>query len=399
MKALVREGMAAGAFGFSTSQFPGDVDGDGNPVPSRLATTEEILELGSTLSEFSIGSIGIITENAVSGLDQFTPAEENLMTALSVLSGRPVNWNSLRHTWDRPNAWRNHLRFMERAAEAGAQVYSVAKVHPLDRVFSLRTPTVFDGWPKWKEVLAQPHPIKMGLLRNPDVRNVLRTEAMARDAAAPIWNRLERAVFLRSKSGQHAQFHNMALSKIGLQTGGDAIEVLLRWSVDEDLQADFAMVGVQNGDLDAVGQFIQSPFAVPGISDAGAHTDRQSNLYYTAYMLGHWVRDARRMSIEEAVRRLTFVPAVLYGIRDRGLLQTGMAADVVIFDLPKIGWSDPEWIYDFPGGEGRVVNHARGIDYVIVNGKIVFQDGRPSGELPGRLLRSSAHMQRGDGVP
>ena len=396
MKSLVRDAMASGAFGFTTSYQPTHYGGDGLPVPSRLATHDEVLELGSTLSEFRVGSIEIITETAVMGRDGLNPPDQRLITELSLRSRRPVNWNELHQAWDKPEAWKNSLDYMSRASKEGAQVYAVARCQPLEVLFTFKGLTgsgnrSFEKWPGWKNVLSQPYEARVRSLADREVRSLLKSEADEQDSVAPEWNRLGRLAFMRSKRGKYRAFEGMSLAEISAKTGLHVVDILLGWSLDEDLEAEFAVVGIRNGDIEAVRQILQSPHSVAGISDAGAHTDMLSGANYPTYLLRHWVKEVGLISLEDAVRRLTFVPASIYGMRDRGLLREGMAADVVVFDLNRVNGLPAERFDDFPGGTSRFGNRAEGIDYLIVNGRIAFEGGRHTGNLPGALLKSTVY--------
>jgi len=387
MKAAVREALAAGAFGFTTSLSPTHPDWDGRPVPSRYAANDEVIELGSTLREFGVGSIEIITKTAVRGRE-FSQEDRELMTALALRSGRPINWNELNQSAERPGVWKTQMEFMEQANRRGAQVYAVARCTRLDTNFTLRVLSFFEPWPAWKDVLGKPLPEARRLLADPQVRAAMRREIDEYDARAPEWRRFGKLAMVRSKTGRLAHHEKMTLEQIGQKLGKHPADALIDLSLEEDLETEFAQIGRANGDPEAVKQIIRGPYSLAGISDAGAHTDRLSGSYFSTYMLAHWVRDEKAIPLEDAVRRLTSMPASLYGISDRGLLQEGKAGDVVVFDLEKLDWLPTERFNDFPGGEGRLANRAKGYEHLVVAGEAVYDHGRHTGALPGKLLRS-----------
>ena len=388
MKALVREAIAAGAFGFTTSLSATHYGWDGAPGPSRLATNEEVIELASALSGFGVGSTEIITKSAVRG-KEFTQEDQELMMTLARRTGRPVNWNELQQNYDRPGVWRTQIEFMERAAKLGAPVYAIARCQRLDRMFNLRIPQTFDRWPTWLEGISKPREEEMKLLRDPQVRAAMKSEADAAEARTPDYRKLERVILNKSKTGKHAQDEKKTLAEISKATGKHIVDVLIDLSLDENLETEFAYIGMANGDEEAVAQIVTSPYALAGISDAGAHTDRLSGSYFSTYMLTHWVRDTGTVTLEDGVRRLTSMPASVYGIRDRGILREGLAGDVVIFDMQKLNWLPAERFKDFPGGEERLGNRAEGYEHLIVDGETVFEHGKPTGASPGRLIKSS----------
>ena len=395
MTALLREAMAAGAFGFSSSQTPNHLDAQGVPVASSFASPDELVGLAEVIAEFNVGGIEFISKTAVMGGDVFAQEDQDIMTAMSLASGRPVNWNELSQGPERPTVWRQQLDYMGRAAAAGAQVYAVARSQNMDRMFSLRDNTDFrrwsDTWPNWRDILGRPHAEKVAALTSAEGRAALMRDFEANQPPKPVWVNIPEAMFTRGKSGRRAEFVNVPLREIGRRLGKHPVDCLIDLALEEDLEADFSFKGLRNTDKEAVAKILKSPFSIPGISDAGAHTDRMSGAYYTSFLLGHWVREKGLMTLEEAVRGLTFLPASIYGLRDRGLLREGMAADVVIFDPDTVDYLPAEKTNDLPAGRPRIVNGAVGFDKVIVNGETLYDGGEHTGALPGGLLRSTAY--------
>ena len=138
-------------------------------------------------------------------------------------------------------------------------------------------------------------------------------------------------------------------------------------------------------------QIIQSPYVLIGTSDAGAHVLFGANFGYATTLLGLWVRERNVLSLERAVHKLTFEVASVYGIEGRGLVRPGYAADLAIFDPNTINACEPEWANDYPAGTKRMIQRAVGMHYTVVNGQVICQDGKLTGELPGQVLRSSAY--------
>ena len=395
MRKVVQQAMASGAWGFTTSLSPTHYGWEGEPVPSRQASHEEVLELGSVLAEFRIGSIEIITETAVMGDDTFSEADQRLMTELSLRSGRPVNWNELSQSPDRPNVWRAQMDYMVEAAKQGAQVYAISRCQRLDINFNLQDGVSFDRWPKFAAVLSMPKEEKIEALKNTETRRVIRAEVDEVDPKQKEWRRLSNAHFGKSVTGKYAEFEGTSLPTMAKQLNKHFVDVIIDCSVEEDFRTEFVFAGIRNRDMDVVAEILRSPFAMAGISDAGAHTDRLSGSYYTTFLLQEWVREKGVLTLEEAIRRLTFMPASLYGLWDKGLIREGMAADVVIFDLDKLRWLPTERFDDFPGGALRLGNRAEGYDQLIVGGEVVFENGRHTGALPGKVLRSSTYRYQG----
>lgn len=146
---------------------------------------------------------------------------------------------------------------------------------------------------------------------------------------------------------------------------------------------------VTQGDENAVREIFQSPYVLLGQSDAGAHVaSGNPGFGYGTFLLSYWVRQRGLMSLEEAIKKLTFMPASVFGFHDRGLLRAGMAADVFVFDPATIDQEKPERVNDLPEAAPRFVQHAKGVHYTIVNGKLLMKNGAHTGSFAGKVLRS-----------
>jgi N-acyl-D-amino-acid deacylase len=175
------------------------------------------------------------------------------------------------------------------------------------------------------------------------------------------------------------------------ERGHDPLDVFLDLALADELKLRYA-VRLFNVDVKRVGALITDPRTLLGLSDAGAHIDVFCTADYTTHLLGAWVRDMKALTLEHAVKRVTSEPAAYFGIRDRGRIAVGLAADLVVFDPATIDSTlRPEFVRDFPDGVARLVTRSRGIDYTIVNGQVLFEPGQfTSTARPGRVLRSTA---------
>src|SRR5207247_2324418 len=147
------------------------------------------------------------------------------------------------------------------------------------------------------------------------------------------------------------------------------------------------------GDVNAMGEILRSPYVLVGTSDAGAHVQFGADFGYGTILLGLWVRERQVMTLEQAIHKLTFHVASIFGLSGRGLLRPGYAADLVVFNPNTVTSHEPEWANDYPAGSKRLIQRSEGIHYTIVNGKIIHEDGRMSGELPGHVLRGPVYRQ------
>ena len=382
MQAVVKDCVTAGAFGFSSSYGPVHFDGNGKPVPSRFASQDETVALASTLKDFQRGTICVIPP----GIPQIGPSDMEYMTRLSRESGRPVLWNLLSQTWAAPDHWRQVLDWTEEAFRDGARVHPLALCERFDLTFSLRG-AVFEDLPAWKNASTGPRSQKIANLSNPEIRAAMQRDLD--DPAPKVFSKRMQDVFVSNvQLDEHKQFVGRNVADIGQQLGKTPLEAMLDIAVAENLDTQFLIKGFLNGDEEAVQGLTESPYVLSGGSDGGAHVSFLCQVTYSSYLLEHWVRKKKAFSLEQAVRKLTFDPATLLGIPNRGLLKTGLAADLTIFDPDTVQAQEKEFVADFPGGASRLVAKAEGYRYTVVNGQLLMRDGEPTGTHPGRVLRS-----------
>ncbi len=378
MKDLLREAFAAGAMGLSSSRSR-----MGNiwvPVPSRQASVEELVDLAGVLSEFGRGMVTMDpAQNILIEEDDL-----EILVSIARAAGRPAVWTQLMHQWDRPDAWRHSIRLMAEAQSQGDPVYTVASCRRLDREFNLARTSMFDAYPTWKDVLARPTEERKEMLASSDVRGRMLAETT--DGDARFRRRLEGLEIKRTTSGEHKGLEGTLVKNYAASQGQNWVEAMLDLALEEDLQTQFIFNGVANGDPKAVEQIVQSPHALPGASDAGAHLDAESGVDYTSILLGQCVRDEGFMTLEEGVRRLTSMSAEVLGVKDRGTLKEGMAADLVVFDPLLYGAKPREVVGDLPGGVDRIIQRAVGVQAVIVNGQVLVEDNETTDVLPGCVL-------------
>lgn len=384
MQAVVAECMRAGAFGFSSSYGPVHFDGDGVPVPSRFATQEETVALARTLREFHRGTVCVIPP----GIPRVGPSDMEYLARLSRESGRPVVWNLLSHTWEAPHHWRQVLDWTAELFQEGARVYPLALCERFDLTFTLRG-AVFEDMPGWKAALSGSRAQKIANLANPEIRAAM--QADLDDPTPKVFSKRMQDVFVAAvRLPQHNHMVGKDMVTIAAQQGKTPLAAMLDLALAENLETQFLICGFQNGDEHAVRSMTTNPYVLTGGSDGGAHVAFLCQVTYSSFLLSHWVREQRALSLEQAVRKLTFDPAVLLGIPRRGLLKEGFAADLTLFDPDTVGAKEKEFVSDLPGGASRLIARAEGYRYTIVNGQVVLRDGELTGACPGRVLRSAA---------
>lgn len=383
MRQVLHESMAAGALGLSTSLSPNHFGGLGEPVPSRSSSREELIALSGVLKEFGRGAVGVDPPKNSLMLDAETQA---LLVAMSQAAGRPVLWSVLVQQPTLPDAWKSTLGYMEQAARRGTTIYGLAKCQPMEFEFNLRFSSTLGRLPAWKKVLPLSVEAKKRVLSDPAVRVGLRKDW----DSLPQTRRSHLAEVARTKLPQHKALEGRRIVELAAQEGKHPVDYMIDLSLREDLATCFVFAGMLNADPNAVAEMIRHPYCVVGASDAGAHVDMDCGADFSTYLLGHWVKEQGAMTLEEGVRRLTSMPADVFGFQDRGRLRPGMAADVVVFDPRTIRPLPRETAGDFPGGGERIIQRAVGVHAVIVNGELLMKDGQHTGALPGRVVTPGA---------
>ncbi|MBI2530769.1 MAG: amidohydrolase family protein [Deltaproteobacteria bacterium] len=383
MKEILKAGVRAGAIGFSTNQNPVHMFADGTPIPSRLATDEEIIELACALGEINRGAVQI----SRGSLGVSVPMRETvqLFERIASTSGRPVIWQSIAHRWDRPNEWRDLLDLAQQSLGRGVQSYPLCNARLFNNRLTLKNAQVFDDLPTWKTILFLPLDERIKAFRDPEARRKLRYEAVEEKKSSRFSRRWDLVYMIRAATAANKHLETKSVAEIAKIRGQDVIDAFLDLSLEEGLDTEF-QTSSTNGDEEAVAEIIRSPFVLVGQSDAGAHLIYDAGFGYATRLLGYWIREKNIMSLEEGVRKLTFMVASIFGLQDRGLLRPGMAADLVVFDPATIRERAAEMVQDLPGNEKRLIQKAVGIETTIVNGQVLVERGEHTGALPGMVL-------------
>jgi len=388
MVALLHEALADGALGFSTSQSQTHNDGSGQPVPSRSASRDELLALASGVRDHPGTTLEAIIPGCLQG---FSDDETALLTDMSVAADRPLNWNLLGVSAANPAGHQRQLRASEVAAERGGRVVALTLPHAMKIRLSFLTGFVLDGLPGWRDIMHLPVPERLAALADPDVRRRLNDGAQSKEAGMlrglANWERL---IIVETFARENADVTDRSVGEIAAARGAEPFDTLLDIVIADELRTGLtpAPFGNDAADWRLRAEVWRSPHAVIGGSDAGAHLDMMCGAIYTTSLLGHGVREHQVVTLEEAVRLLTDVPARLYGLAERGRITPGWHADLVLFDPETIDHGPERTRYDLPAGAPRLVADARGITSVLVGGVEVCRNGVATGALPGTVLRS-----------
>jgi N-acyl-D-amino-acid deacylase len=393
MRRLLAEGMDAGLCGFSIQRLGPDstqADFDGSPMVTDTMCDEDILNLAEVLAERDEGFV------------QITQATGHIKDDLAFLerlaakARRPILHNVIVPTRKDPEVHRRSLRWLERCRTKGLPIFGQTGTVRTGFAFTLEHWNLYDASPAWRAITTGTKQERLAKMRDPAMREAVKRETDNADRKL----RAIQAGVGGAVTGLIVQWVNdrpelekyvgKSLKQIADEEGKHPIDVMLDLSIAGDLKVEF--LGPNKGfNAEFMAEMINaSPYTLPGVSDGGAHTKFFCGGAFTTDFLSWLVRDEQKITLEEAHYRLSALPAHAAGFRDRGILREGAAADVVVYDLDELA-IEPAWVgeiaHDFPGGEWRRVQRARGYRAIIVNGQMTFDDGKPTGATPGRLLR------------
>jgi N-acyl-D-aspartate/D-glutamate deacylase len=383
----LHQALTDGAMGFSTSKVHTHHDGDGRPVPSRAAERGEIEALARAVADHPGTTVELIVPGCLNG---FSDEEIDLMTTVSLLADRPVNWNVLGVSAMDPAGTEHQLAASSAAAERGATVVALTLPHTMRLRLSFDHGAILDGLPGWREILSLAKPERLAAFSDPEVRRRMDRSAQSDEAGIlrhlAVWERL---VFEETFSATNAAYEGRSVGDVAAERGQGPFDALLDVVVADELRTGLRLpIPESDADWQARAAVWRDPRAIIGGSDAGAHLDTMCGAIYSTSLLGDGVRQRGLLSWEEAVHQLTDVPARFYGLRHRGRLAEGWWADIVVFDPEEVGHLPERTVDDLPGGASRLYAEATGIGHVLVNGTEVVRHGAFTGELPGRVLRS-----------
>lgn len=387
MQQVVREAMEAGALGLSISRNRGHYDPQGVHIPAVWAEEDELFALGDVLGDLGTGVIQ-------SGGGRGAELKNRLMSRLSEATGRQVVYNNLGQTVREPEAWKELMAIVDATSAAGIRAYPLCSPNSVTQRFTMRNSQVFRGVPSWHPILLASDDEKLRAYRDPAIRKKLHDEIVEWKVEIP-GNTISRYWYdymwvLEAALEKNKRLEGKSIREIAELQGKGIIDAFLDLVVEEHLDTMF-LQGENNVDKEAVTTILNYPSAIVGLSDGGAHVQFHGGYGYSTRLLGHWVREQGIMSLEKAVRRLTFDSATAFGIFDRGLLRPGMAADITVFDPDTVKPREEDIVHDFPAGGWRFRELADGIHYTIVNGQVLLEEGKHTGALPGRVVRNSRY--------
>ncbi|MDD3651984.1 amidohydrolase family protein [Immundisolibacter sp.] len=374
--------MEAGAFGYSTTREGVHVGYQGKPVACRNASLDEHRALCGVLRDVRRGAV----ELALKLGGEMGQDEHDFLELLVRESSRPVTWLAVVNAAEQPRSYEQRL-----AAVADLTGWDKAvpqtTCRPLRFQLNLANPYILGVFPSWQPVMRLSREQKLATYADPKFRQSFRDDletipAFGRD----IWSRFYVLDGVSDQARDIAR-SGQSLRQLADASGRDPMDLLVEIAVEDELRSTFDLIALNYDPADTI-PLVQDDRLLIGLSDAGAHLDMLCDAGYSTHLLQRWVRETGALTLEQGVRKLTSIPAQLFGI-DRGVLAVGKAADLVIFDPATVACGDKQWATDLPGGGRRFVTHSTGVRATIVAGEVLFENGAyRDGARPGRVLRS-----------
>ncbi|HXQ90128.1 MAG TPA: amidohydrolase family protein [Acidimicrobiales bacterium] len=395
MRAIVKEAVAAGALGFSTSRTIAHRAIDGEPVPGTFAAEEELFGIGAALGELGTG-IFELAPAGVAGEDVAAPVKEvDWMRRLSAAIGRPVTFALLQVT-DAPELWRELMDESLRAAQEGAQLWPQVAARATGLLSGHHaTFCLFDLIPAYQQLKARRLSDEQLLeaLRDPSVRHSI-VSFEPDEAGAATLAKAYRVTFVLGTPPDYEPGPERSLASLAAAAGRHPLDI----AYDVMLESEghgllyFPILNYASKSLDHVREMLLHPRAAAGLGDGGAHCGVICDSPQPTFMLSHWTRDrtrGERLPLEWVVKKQTSDTARLYGLGDRGTLAPGMVADVNVIDYQRLQLGNPKVVTDLPAGGRRLVQDAVGYVATVKSGETTFEGGRDTGARPGALLRGA----------
>ena len=391
MQKLLGEALEAGGLGFSTSRSFTHTDGDGLPVPSRIASVEEVLALAEVCEKYPGTTLEWVADGCMNG---FSDEEVELMAEMSLRAKRPLNWNVLTVDSARPDDYKNQINACERVAEKGGRAMALTMPILVGMTMHFHSYCALYKLPGWDEIMTLPHEEKKQKLADPAVRKLLEENAASPEAG--VFSRL--TGWGKYRIGETFSKENQGLdgrlvSDIARERGTRDFYTLLDIVLADDLKT---VLWPGPTDDDPASWLMRQTVweheeVMIGGSDAGAHLDRMAGASYPT----EWIRDClsgrKLTSVEKAIEHMTDVPARFFGLVNRGRIEKDFHADLVVFDPERIDAQELKILNDLPGESPRLYAGSEGVEKVFVNGVLTVDSGKPTEVLSGVILRSGSH--------
>ena len=398
MQRLLREAILAGASGFSIQRLGErslQADFDGTPMPTDLMCDADVLALADVLRELDEGFIQI-TQSTIGNGDLVTETANTAITdnrdfqfieVLADRAQRPILWNAVAAIDDVPDFHRHVMAWLDDCQRRGLRVVGQGANVRTWFQFTLEFWNLYDSSPAWNRAMQGTVQERIERLADPELVAAMVAEdgdLITQGIGGPITNL---TVASHGGNKELEKYVGRTLGDIAETEGRHHVEAMIDIAVQSNLQAEFRTASATSTNPDLVGELMEHPYVIPGVSDGGAHIKFFTGGSYPTDLLAWLVRDEGKLTLEEAHWHLSYLPAQAAGFLDRGFLRAGAPADIVVYDLANLKRT-PEFefeiAHDFPAGEWRRIQRAEGYRWILVNGEITFADGECTMATPGR---------------
>jgi N-acyl-D-amino-acid deacylase len=393
MRRLTEEALKAGAFGFTTSRTESHRTTQGERVPARYAKADELIGIGQAFKSVDHGAFGMLNDF------EDEQAEFEWIKTIGKETGRPL-WFLLTGRYSDPGRIDRLMGGVHAARDDGASVTAQVANRAVGVILGLSTSlTPFSGRPTFAALNGKPHAERLAILKDPAMKAKILAEPNSDElleklpplqrAIASRWDRM----YVMEDPPAYEPPDEAAVETAARLAGKEPQEFVYDFLTEGDGKGMimFPVTNFHTGDLEPVYELMQDPATIVGLGDGGAHCGQICDASMPTFMITHWTRDRTRgekFPIEWAVRRLTSETADFFGFKDRGRLQPGLKADINLIDYDKLMIRRPEVVFDLPAGGRRLVQRAEGYVATLVSGVPIYENGKSTGALPGKLVRA-----------
>ncbi len=392
MVRLIHEAMDAGACGWS-AQVLGKTsvqrDYDGTPMITDLLSEYELLTFAKVLADRDEGFIELSYEETGEEGRPLAEQTRNFYEQIAKVAKRPIIYQAVTPNAVHPEQHRARLRWLQQCAERGIWIYGQGATYRGGFELTFEDWNLFDETPVWREVTLGTHNERKAKMEDPEMRRMLREEwDSGTRPISVIAGSVGSLIVEETARPEYEHYAGLTVQDIADREGKHVIDALLDLVVADDLGTEFIAAAQGRDVAQYTAEVLDSPHIVAGISDGGAHVKFRTAGNYSTDMLAWLVRDEKVMTLEDAHFKLSYLPAHCGGFKDRGVIREGAPADILVYDLDKLEILPSEIAEDLPGGDWRRIQKAKGYNWILVNGEVTFEDGEPTGALPGKLLRN-----------
>ena len=378
MRRLLREALEAGAFGFTTTTSRNHVGYQGRPLACRNASREELIGVAEGLRDAGRGAIEIILNSG--GMYAVGDEDVELLRQLTRATGRPVTWLAL---FAHPGDPGFHDQTFAKLGDLVKQAIPQVTPRPIMSQGDLKSPTMFGSFVSWQRAFNRTPAEQIALYRDPNFREAFRQELESRKRSH-MWGQMRVLEVGRPELAGHVGRRSRRSRPPRASGRSTPTSISASPTVSIPASSPPPSTSTPPG----IERLITDDRCLIGLSDGGAHVDFICDVGYATALLDLWVRKRQALTLEKAVHKLTQVPATVFGIPDRGVLAEGKVADLVLFDPDTVSAKTPRYAYDLPCNGRRLVSESEGIKATFVAGTQLYDEGKHSGAMPGRMLRS-----------